>query len=347
MSKNMVSKNVYIDPSYEAFYGDKLFDLSNPNLNRDDQLLPFVRMRDEAAKSGMTVKTADFLSAESSSGKGGDYYSMGILPDYESLKAKGVTAQAYILLEPPVVAPKFYQNLPSLTANFKSVYVHNTHGDGYSLEGVRKEVLKKIYWPLPYKGVLEKFWNRRERKSRIVVINGHHKPISSKNELYSKRIEAIAALEKYDIVDLFGRGWDKWLTRCSLWLPYLLNRSALLKAYRGACGSKYETLSEYNFCLCFENMKMSGYITEKIFDCLYAGTIPLYLGAPDIEKYIPTEAFVDCRKFSNWNEMLNFVRAMTPEQIQSMREAGRAFFESERARPYYHSLENIIGAKGE
>jgi hypothetical protein len=64
---------------------------------------------------------------------------------------------------------------------------------------------------------------------------------------------------------------------------------------------------------------MDGYITEKIFDCLYAGTIPLYLGAPDILKYVPADVFVDCRKYSSWTDMWNDVVKLTPETIYSMK----------------------------
>ena len=41
----------------------------------------------------------------------------------------------------------------------------------------------------------------------------------------------------------------------------------------------------------------AGYISEKIFDCFFAGTVPLYLGAPDIEDYIPADTFIDLRQF--------------------------------------------------
>jgi hypothetical protein len=68
-------------------------------------------------------------------------------------------------------------------------------------------------------------------------------------------------------------------------------------------------------------MAMNGYITEKIFDCLYAGTIPLYLGALDISKYIPSTVYVDCRKFSSWSAMWEEVRSMSDNPIN---ERGRA-----------------------
>lgn len=332
---------VYVDPSYAAFNADKLFDLADPVLNRDDQLLAMARLREVARQQGYNLTTADRLFTQEGE-MGGDYYSLGLRTDAAMLHARDVRLRGYLLLEPPVVAPGLYAALPEVTAQFERVYVHNAHGHGYSLDGVRLEALRKLYWPVPYRGVIERFWNIRARGRKIVAINGHHKPIGKGQELYSKRIEALAVFAKHNAADLYGHGWDKWLTRCSLWMPYLLHRQSLLKIYRGPCGSKYETLSAYTHCLCLENMCMDGYVTEKIFDCLYAGTIPLYLGAGDIAAYIPEEAFIDCRKFGQWEALLDYVQSMSAADITAMREAGRTFMESDGILPYYHSLEDIV-----
>lgn len=335
------ARSIYIDPSYAAFGADKLFDLSDPILNRDDQLLAMARLREAALQQGAHITTADRLLVQGGVQEG-DYYSMGLRPDMAALQARNIKLCGYLLMEPPVVAPSLYAALPSITTQFECVYVHNTHGDGYSLDGVRKDALRKLYWPIPYRGVIEQHWNKQERSRKIVAINGHHKPISKNRELYSKRIEALAIFSKHDAADLYGRGWDRWMTGCSLWMPYLLHRRYLLKIFRGPSQSKYETLSAYTFCLCLENMRMDGYVTEKIFDCLYAGTIPLYLGAEDITTYIPEDAFIDCRKFDRWDILLDYVQSMSATSIGLMREAGRTFMESDKILPYYHSLEDIV-----
>jgi len=115
-----------------------------------------------------------------------------------------------------------------------------------------------------------------------------------------------------------------------------------MSVYKGKCASKFEVLQNYEFCLCFENMRMDGYITEKLFDCLYAGTIPLYMGAPDILNYIPEDVFVDCRKYSTWKEMWGDVAAMPSERIIEMRIAGRNFLRSDMANKFYDSIEYIF-----
>ncbi|MCL1721757.1 glycosyltransferase family 10, partial [Vibrio parahaemolyticus] len=52
------------------------------------------------------------------------------------------------------------------------------------------------------------------------------------------------------------------------------------KSYKGSVESKTHTLKNYKFCICFENAQMiEGYITEKIFDCFFSATVPIYWGA--------------------------------------------------------------------
>lgn len=336
-------RSVVIDPPSEHYYENKLFDLSDPKLNRDGSLLPFHRAYLSLQEQGISVNTVDFLLQGKIKAESNQYFSLGMLANIPRLKSrKDIEFKGFLIMEPPVVAPEIYEALPDLTARFAEVYIHNTIGDGYSLAGVDQSRLRKLYWPQPCLGVIDKYWSNANRLNRVVVINGNHKPRIRNGELYSKRIEAMAALAKLDAVDLYGTGWDKWWLRRSFWLPYWRNRSALMSINRGACASKYETLSRYRFCLCFENMKMTGYITEKLFDCLYAGTIPLYLGAPNIASLIPPEAYIDCRKFASWNDMWREISGMPESRLNSLREAGRAFLGSKVFLKYYNSLPDIM-----
>lgn len=334
--------SMIVDPPSRDYYEDRLFDIANSHLNRDGTLLPFSRLREHVLNRGIHLHTADYLFQGKIQGAA-RYYSLGILSNFKEIRFKKTgNLSAFVIMEPPVVAPKLYKALPSLTAAFDHVYVHNTHGDGYSLDGVDVGKLRKLYWPVPYNNVLEPFWSIKNRQHRIVVINGNHNPRFRAKELYSTRIEAMASLAKLDAVDLFGRGWNEWWSPKSMWPPYWMNRKMLMSIYRGACSSKFEVLSRYKFCLCFENMAMDGYITEKIFDCLYAGTIPLYLGAPDISQIIPDNAYVDCRKFSSWNQMWEEICNMPESQIESMKQAGLDFLASKNGLCFYNSLNDIF-----
>jgi len=339
----IANRTIFIDPSYPDFYEDGLFDIDNPILNFNGTVLPFNRLRTALNAQGIEVHTADYLMEGKAKGEINDYYSFGLLGNYPKLIGRqDVRLRGFFIMEPPAVAPKLYRALPDLTRHFERVYMHNTVGDGYSLKGVDQSKLHKYYVPQPYRDVLEEYWNVSDRQNRIVVINGNHIPRSLKGQLYGKRIEAMAHLAKLGAVDLYGRGWAQWWSHRSMWPPYWLHRKSLMSIYRGSCDTKAEVLSKYRFSLCFENMTMKGYVTEKIFDCLYAGTIPIYLGATDISDLVPVDAFIDCRQFSSWKEMWDKVRSLPESHVQIMRNSGREFLRSEEGLRYYNSMTNII-----
>lgn len=332
---------ILLDPPSEHYYADRLFDIDNNELNRDSNLLPAHRLRERALAMGREIHTADWI--RSSCSREVEYYSLGLLYDDTSIKKESsIRFAAALIMEPPVVAPSLYAQLPQFAAKFERVYVHNVYGMGYSLKGVDVRKLRKLYWPIPYRDALEPYWSSEGRANRIVAISGNHNPRFRAMEQYSKRIQAMSELARFGAVDLYGFNWDKWFSREAMFWTYWRHRSMLLSIYKGRCSSKFEVLSRYNFSLCFENMAMDGYITEKLFDCLYAGTIPLYLGAPDIETYVPTDVFIDCRQFSTWTEMWERVRSFSREEVQRFREAGRDFLRGPAVAKFYHSIEDIV-----
>ena len=63
-----------------------------------------------------------------------------------------------------------------------------------------------------------------------------------------------------------------------------------------SCYNSVELLNvfnKYKFILCFENSYADGYITEKIFNCFFAKTIPIYKGDPNVKNYFTPTSFVD------------------------------------------------------
>lgn len=57
---------------------------------------------------------------------------------------------------------------------------------------------------------------------------------------------------------------------------------------------KMTFLSRYTHHLCMENASARGYVTEKIFDALYAGAVPIYQGDPHVVEWVEPSAVVAC-----------------------------------------------------
>jgi hypothetical protein len=64
--------------------------------------------------------------------------------------------------------------------------------------------------------------------------------------------------------------------------------------------TKLETIARYRFTLAFENAIAEDYVTEKFYDPLIAGSVPVYLGAPNAAAFAPGACcFVDAGEFSS------------------------------------------------
>jgi len=61
-------------------------------------------------------------------------------------------------------------------------------------------------------------------------------------------------------------------------------------------GSKIDALRPYKFCVAMENSEDDHYVSEKVYDALVAGCVPIYFGAPNILDYVPhRDAIIDVR----------------------------------------------------
>lgn len=145
------------------------------------------------------------------------------------------------------------------------------------------------------------------------------------NDLSMIRRGAIKSFGLSTKFDLYGPGWEHEFKSTDLELS-----KAIKQSYRGCIPyeKKLETISKYRFTLCFENMAFPGYITEKIFDAFYAGTIPVYYGATDISSYITNKSYIDASNFSDWNALITYLEGITEKEALYILEEGRKFFVS-------------------
>ena len=142
------------------------------------------------------------------------------------------------------------------------------------------------------------------RLKRIVAISAD-KWSFIPGELYSLRRLMYATHSR---ITLYGRSWtDSNWTRFRRLLkelviaashgvvPKLANMRLAFKIplnFQGVADNKLEVLSRYHAALVIENDATS--LSEKLMDCILAGTIPVYVGPPTESFGIPNDLVVSC-----------------------------------------------------
>jgi hypothetical protein len=336
---------LYIDPPSHHFLGNRLFDPANASRAGDNIQAPFIAIRETLARDGIPVFTADLLPGIPD-GSRNLYVSLGRLPDLRALAARpDVILSAFFAFECPIVEPRLYAALPMLQSRISRIFTFCDAGQLTPFTGTPIRT-QRFVWPQCADDVDDKAWKRTDRKF-LAMINANKLPRLYDRELYTERLRAVEFFHRFGEIDLYGPNWDRTPVRVGRgWIPrpvrrtqrWLLGRwrrlrphplyAAAAAASKGRAPSKSETLSRYTFALCFENMAMEGWITEKIFDCFFAGTVPIYLGAPDVLRWIPRETFVDMRDFDGYEALRDHLHGLGEADVQGYREAARRFVAS-------------------
>jgi Glycosyltransferase family 10 (fucosyltransferase) C-term/Fucosyltransferase, N-terminal len=72
--------------------------------------------------------------------------------------------------------------------------------------------------------------------------------------------------------------------------------------------TKLDTVSKYKFTIAFENAIARDYVTEKFYDPLIAGSVPIYLGAPNIDEFAPAKkCYIDVNSFPSTKELVDYL----------------------------------------
>ena len=157
-----------------------------------------------------------------------------------------------------------------------------------------------------------------------------HKFSYNPNELCTERRRVIEFFEQRPNADFafYGAGWQ--------YTGY--------RTYGGTVKDKLATLSNFRFTIAYENgHSMPGYVTEKILDCLCAGSVPIYWGAPNITDYIPADCFIDRTLFPSDQALYDYLLTTDPAPYLA---AAQRYLASEQAKLF--SYERFIDqmAKG-
>lgn len=328
-----------------------------------------------AADAGMDVASGDIAIANVLSKKwnASDVYVIQDMDSIEATRLLDMGSKSFLItcFEAPLYAPFFYDRVSRVAANFKFRL-----GFGFS-DNCRSDVVvensPRFGFPSFYlEDVRDVFpWRDRDR-DRVVLVAGNKyrsksffvpgrvsfigmlRQLKSKywrfispayrnsldSTLLDQRLEAVSYFAKKRCFALYGPGWSDLSALPSSWGDRL--NDVLNGQYMGLCDDKLDTIRRFKFAICFENMVLPGYVTEKIIDCFVAGTIPLYCGAPDINEIVPENSFIDVRKFSSFEQLDLYISAMDEREALQMIEAGRAYLETAVGR--IHSYEGFAAS---
>ena len=325
------SIRVFLDPFTRHFHGNQVFDPAS-RFNRDGALLPWIQLKERLAARGVSIDTADYLAeaGKSSVAKQGAnvYVSFGVHDGYQSLlKRDDVLINAFYLFEVVVVDPAMYEATPELAPHFRTIYSWTT------AEQLRPfvpnvPVLKPFRIPMPFDHAIEPHWSRRDRHG-IIIVNSNKRAVLKAGELYTERLRALKYFAASGGIDLWGRLWENGLDEMEAEFG-----DAVRQTWRGPVDDKHEAMSRYRFAICYENMILDGWITEKLFDCLYAGVVPIYLGAPDIGDAVDPACYIDARRFADYREMQRYLDSISDTEYEAMRIAGRDYLASAQFRQF-------------
>lgn len=194
------------------------------------------------------------------------------------------------------------------------------------------------YFKLNYAFDIPKIIPKKFKDKKLCCTIAGNKSANHLDELYTKRVDFIRWFEKnhFKEFDLYGTQWDEYRFGRSL-IGRILNKIKFLRkstfpSYKGKVESKNETMKKYKFAICYENIKDSnGYITEKIFDCFFAGCVPIYWGAKNIIDHIPKECFIDKREFHSFEDIYNYMINMNEETYMNYLNSIENFLNSSKA----------------
>ncbi|CAG8455688.1 50_t:CDS:1, partial [Scutellospora calospora] len=77
---------------------------------------------------------------------------------------------------------------------------------------------------------------------------------------------------------------------------------------------KVDVFTRYKFVLAFENSNCDSYVTEKVYDPLKSHTIPIYMGASDIDDFVPPNSIIKVTDFKNVKDLANYINVVANNQ---------------------------------
>lgn len=203
--------------------------------------------------------------------------------------------------------PRFDRNLVSIVSHGLSpihvmnVYTKDAFCSNYTY------IAGATLYGYGIKGKLPLAREKRQVNNKAVFLgtyierpNEHDLYLDNRNiDLSSIRQELALAGYRRGLLDIYGKGWPDAISiedsRHGNWVD-----------------RKLQILENYQFNLCLENTNIDYYCTEKIWDSIKGGCLPIYFGKNNrIYETFPRGSFIDAADFKSVNDTWDFIEAMT------------------------------------
>jgi hypothetical protein len=351
-------KHVLIKPLWPNGLNNKLFEVAYPG--------PLQKWRREAAKNGIALDTWDAMPLEQA-----DCIWFLDLPDtrkeYEVARAQAKKDTPFVLqiMESPLARSHNFHPKNQRLFDYLVTYQQDLPAQGNIFNYRLPNCFNRFHGHFkPFedrKCAVMVNRNRMEgwlacRQSGLIGLpgigqhfTGWHMPfwsffLPARGDLYHWRRKFARLAERYapEVLEIHGKGWNG---DSISWNPLVNKRKYLNRVSFGDC-DKLELISNYRFTIAVENFhgKMD-YISEKIFEPMMSGSVPVYLGDENILKIIPKETFIDARKFNTQRELLFYLKNITKKDWEKMFNNGQEFIKSKKINEFtteYFSKKMII-----
>jgi len=194
-------------------------------------------------------------------------------------------------------------------------------------------------------------FNERKSFAALIASNKSLRKLDLSVDLYLERLRTIRWYERFQpsFFSLYGSNWSKspkLPTRIGSLVHKIEDKFPPLfnwfPSWRGTIHDKARILQNSLFNFAYENTIADGYITEKLFDSFVNGCVPIYLGAPNILDYVPSNCFIDRRNFSSNENLFDHLKSIDSKQYDAYQRNINSFLLSTTSSPF--SINTFIQA---
>ncbi len=254
-----------------------------------------------------------------------------------------------IVTEPPTYTPDAWKT--ENHKKFRKVFIHD-----YTYETEDPSTYRFVNYPIDFDDTPDlPIPTKEEFESRnfACLINGSITKPQRGGIFGSLLPERYRIIEWYSVqhpekLHFYGRGIQRKMYAMSFrglgllkkvlpdFLLIALSRIVqrrIVKVYKGEIKplEKIQQLSQYKFNFCLENTSfINGYITEKLFDCFYSKTIPIYCGAPNIKEVVPEGSYILYSNFSSQESLYDYLLGFSYADAAKMFRCQQEFLGSQQ-----------------